>query len=207
MSSSFCQIRNSPSRIEQTVEHSNPNQPNPVPEQMTPPCADRIWRLFNAQFNTASLLCSISSMISTIYSGHCLSLSASLYGLSPPSASARPTRGFSPAPTAECFSPLLPSPPTNLTVVPSRHVTHTGCLSVATDTRARRGEARRPIYCGRGISSGANSTSRLCGKACRKDGAGAGWGKVKERLRGEVIQEFKSHTNRGTLSPLSTFFP
>ena len=133
-----------------------------------------------------------------------LSLSASLYGLSPPSASARPTRGFSPAPTAECFSPLLPSPPTNLTVVPSRHVTHTGCLSVATDTRAR--EARRPIYCGRGISSGANSTSRLCGKACRKDGAGAGWGKVKERLRGEVIQEFKSHTNRGTLSPLSTFF-
>ena len=63
-----------------------------------------------------------------------LSLSASLYGLSPPSASARPTRGFFPAPTAECFSPLLPSPPTNLTVVPSRHVTRTGLKSVATDT-------------------------------------------------------------------------
>ena len=44
----------------------------------------------------------------------------------------RKTRGFFPA--AKELFPLLPSPPTNLTVVPSRHVTHTG-LSVATDTQ------------------------------------------------------------------------
>ena len=48
------------------------------------------------------------------------------------SALGRKTRGFFPA--AKELFPLLPSPPTNLTVVPSRHVTHTG-LSVATDTQ------------------------------------------------------------------------